>query len=117
MQRERLGIEFDVLDMPRDAFVPGPDAWRLVRGGMDPARFGLIVDNFSGAWMVAGNALRDLAAQHNMEPLAWDVWPPMPDPDGPVDTALFDRIVAGEVTVTVPDRVYNAIRKRTEPFT
>jgi hypothetical protein len=116
VQREKLGVDFDTLDMPRDAFVFGPDAWRMVRDGVDPARFGL-GDNLSGTWLVAGNVLRDLAAQANMEPLAWDVWPPMPDPDGPVDTALIDRIAAGAVAVSVPDQVYNAIRNRMEPFT
>jgi hypothetical protein len=115
-QRRALGVDFDVLDLPAEAFVAGPDAWRMIRDGTDPELFGLGVDDLSGAWFVAGNVLRDVAARDNVEVLPWDMWAPMPEVGGPVDVELIDRIAAGSIPVTVPDQVYSNLRERMEPL-
>ena len=134
LQRERLPIDFDVLDVPRDRFVIAGDAWADCRAGKaDPAQFG-ILDMF-GLWFVAGNVLRDAAALNNMEMLPWDVWGAMPQPDEPIDAArleLLDRLArlaqapdagfaelrrtyAHDDRVRVPAEVFNAVRHRLEP--
>lgn len=64
-QRERFHPGFDLLDVPRDAFV--------VAGEDDPDRYGLTVVNEAGLWWIAANLVRDVAALRNMEMLPWDV--------------------------------------------
>lgn len=114
LQAEALGIDFDPLDVPREKFLPGPDAWRLVRAGRaDPELFGHPPVGMAGLWFVAGDVMRDRA---DVETLPWDVWDPMPGPDDPVDVALFDRIAAGQEPVRVPAEVFNERRGRTEPL-
>ena len=134
LQQERLPIDFDVLDVPRDRFVIAGDAWADCRAGKaDPAQFG-ILDQF-GSWFVAGNVLRDAAAINNMAMLPWDVWGAMPRPDEPIDAArlvLLDRLAAlaqapdaafaelrrtyeHDDRVRVPAEVFNAVRHRLEP--
>ena len=114
LQAEALKIDFDPLDVPRDRFLPGPDAWRLVRDGKaDPELFGHPPANMAGLWFIAGNVVRDRAG---VEALPWDVWEPMPGPDDPVDVARFDRIADGRDPVEVPDKVFNERRGRVEPL-
>jgi hypothetical protein len=91
--------------------------------------------NEGGAWWIAANLLRDVAALANMEMLPWDIWGAMPAPDETIGEdliALFDRLAAlthapdamaaelaaayaDDPRVHVPAAVYNAIRDRTEP--
>ena len=72
---ERLGIDFDVLDVPRDQFLVAADAWQRCRqDGADPDRFGISFADLHGLWFVAGNLVRDLASLNKMEMLSWDVW-------------------------------------------
>lgn len=119
VHRTTLKIEFDPLDMPRDAFLPGPDAWQRARSGATAFdRFGLSSTDMAGEWFVAGNVLRDrLSVEHDVAALPWDVWEPMPGPDEPVDVALFDRLAAGTVPVPVPEKVWNSRRDRVEDLT
>ncbi|GAA0498003.1 hypothetical protein Ade02nite_53480 [Paractinoplanes deccanensis] len=115
VQRAALGITFDPLDMPAGAFVPGPDAWRLLRGGADPASFGLSGSGLAGEWFVAGDVLYDLAAVGGVETLPWDTWDPMPGPDDEVDVALFDAYAEGRAAPPpVPAKVLNTRRGRVE---
>lgn len=114
LQAQALNLDFDPLDVPRDKFLPGPDAWRLVRDGKaDPELFGHPPADMAGLWFVAGNVMRDRA---DAEVLPWDVWGAMPGPDDPVDVALFDRIAAGQESVSVPAEVFNTRRDRMEPL-
>lgn len=69
-RRRRTGFDLD--DMPPPAFLAGTEAWRALRAGAPPERFG--VGPWVGAWMVRNNAVRDLAAQHKVELLPWDTW-------------------------------------------
>lgn len=118
VQRPAFGITFDLGDLPPGAFLTGGEAWRSVRvRGADPERFGLSGIPAGGDWWIAGNLVRDVAAVDGVEALPWDCWAPMPEPGATMDVELFDRMAAGEVPVTVPDKVYNALHKRTEPFT
>ncbi len=130
VQRERLGIRFDLTDVPRDAFVVAGDAWERCRsGGGDPSRYGLSSINESGLWWIAANLMRDAAALDGVELLPWDDWGAMPGPDGEPDAELFDRLAAltrqpdgaalhrflqADERVRVPEKVRNALRDRTE---
>jgi hypothetical protein len=73
LQRAALQLPFDPLDVPRDQFLVAGRAWELCRAGRgDPDRFGIF--DLHGLWFVAGNLVRDLAAQNRMELLPWDGW-------------------------------------------
>ncbi len=132
LQRERLQVDFDALDVPRDRFVVAGEAWRACRAGAaDPGQFG-ILDMF-GLWFVAGNVVRDLAALCGREMLPWDVWGTMPQPDEAIDAErlrLLDRVAAltqapddlaelhrayADERLLVPGSVFNAVRARLEP--
>jgi hypothetical protein len=136
VQRKMFGIDFDLMDVPRDAFLVAGDAWQRCRqGDADPAAFGLSLLGEAGDWWIAGNLLRDVAALNGMEMLPWDVWGAMPAPDSSIDDErldLFDRLAAltsdpdasfGELAarysqddrIGVPGTVYNAVLKRQEP--
>ena len=136
VQLKLFDVDFDPMDVPREAFLVAGDAWRLCRdGGADPGRFGLSPLNEAGYWWIAGNLLRDVAALNNMEMLPWDVWGAMPAPDEAISDeqyALFDRLAgltrdpdaaiadltaayAGDARLHVPATVYNAVLNRPEP--
>ncbi len=136
VQRKLFGIDFDLVDVPRDGFLVAGDAWQRCRqGDADPARFGLTVISEAGDWWIAGNLLRDVAALNGMEMLPWDAWGAMPAPYSPIDAErleLFDRLAAltsdpdassgelaalyaGDDRLRVPGTVYNAVLQRQEP--
>src|SRR5262249_10024345 len=99
VQRKLLNVDFDPLDVPRDRFVIAGDAWQMCRGGRsDFDLFGLsFVPQLRGAWFVAGNLIRDLAALNRMDMLPWDVWGMMPRPDTTLSdetNSLLDRLAA-----------------------
>jgi hypothetical protein len=131
--RDRLEIDFDVLDVPHDRFVIAGDAWAQWRaGGVDPAKFG--IGELRGLWFIAGNLVRDAAALNKVEMLPWDVWGTMPRPDEELRdeaVAFFDRLAAltrapdaafaelrplydGDDRLRVPPTVFNAVRQRPE---
>jgi len=123
-------IDFDVTDVPRDAFLTGGDAWqRYRRGELPEDAFGLSVTKESGAWWIAGNLMRDAAALQKIELLPWDTWGAMPGPDDPMtDEALFDSLAEATLDpsltglselmedpkLRVPAVVRNAVRDREE---
>lgn len=133
--REKLKISHDTLDVPRDRFLTGADAWAQCRAGeADASQFGIFRGGLRGAWFVAGVLIRDLAALNKMEMLQWDTWGAMPRPDEFISDdqlAFFDQIAAltrdpdasfGELRslydtdegVRVPPTVFNAVLNRTE---
>jgi hypothetical protein len=137
VQRDRFGIGFDVLDVPRDQFLLAGEAWRRYRSGQaDPAAFGLSVIGEAGDWWIAANLMRDAAALCGVETLPWDCWGVMPGPGDPVDAgllALFDELagltadpdaslralrdrLAADDRLRVPPAVRNALRGRDEPL-
>ena len=73
--REHFGIAFSPADVPRDQFLVAGEAWRrLRRGAIDPATIGVHAHGLHGAWFVAGNVVKDLAALNKRETLAWEYW-------------------------------------------
>ena len=133
--REKLKIEHDVLDVPRDRFLVAADAWTMCRAGLaDPATFGIFRGNLRGLWFIAGDLVRDVAALNNMEMLPWDVWGAMPRPDEHLtdDTLTFfddlarlasrpdvpcaelRALYANDDRLRVPATVFNALRQRPE---
>ena len=73
LQRRVLAAEFDPLDVPRDQFLPGGEAWRLCRASLaDPDKFGIF--DMHGLWFVRGNLVRDVASLNKIELLPWDCW-------------------------------------------
>ncbi|MFD0633404.1 transglutaminase-like domain-containing protein [Catenulispora yoronensis] len=70
-------IDFAPMDVPRDRFLVGGDAWRAIRSGKaDAADFGHHDEKVPlvGAWFAAGSVRLDLAALNGVETLLWDVW-------------------------------------------
>jgi len=135
-QRDFFGVGFDVLDVPRDQFLIAGEAWARCRAGAaDPGDFGLALLHESGAWWIAANLIRDVAALCGMEMLPWDVWGAMPAPSdviGPGLLELYDELAvltadpdaslaqlraryAADARLRVPPVVRNAIRETTEP--
>ncbi|GAA4258429.1 transglutaminase-like domain-containing protein [Dactylosporangium darangshiense] len=88
----------DPLDVPRDAFLVGGQAWRDCRtGAHDPSTFGVAVAGLTGMWEIQGNVLRDLAALNRAETLPWDNWGLIPvhyDELPHADLDLLDRVAA-----------------------
>jgi hypothetical protein len=135
--REKLSIEHDVVDVPRDRFVVAADAWAQCRKGLaDPSKFGISFTGLRGLWFIAGSLVRDVAALNRMEMLPWDVWGAQPRPDEPLSDeqiAFFDRLATltrdpdasfdelrrsyeGDDRLLVPTTVFNAVLNRSEPI-
>jgi hypothetical protein len=108
VQIAKLGVTFDPLDMPRDQFVMGGQAWTLYRAGeADPALFGIF--DMHGEGFIRGNLMRDLASLNLVEPLPWDGWGLCAQIDLPdAGAALLDRAAA---LTADPDANFAAIRE------
>ena len=93
-QRKALAISFDPLDVPRDQFLVGGQAWKMCRSGQaDPDTFGIF--DMHGLWFVRGNFVRDVAALNKVELLPWDSWGAadmLDDALTPEDNALLDHV-------------------------
>jgi len=128
-QRAMFGVTIDTLDVKRDQFLVGGDAWRLCRAGKEDAQdFGIL--DMHGLWFIAGNLIRDAAALNNREMLPWDVWGGMRRADEELDTGFLDRLaglthdpdrhfaelraVYNDPRVAVPATVFNAVLNRSE---
>lgn len=96
LQCQKLSIAFDPLDVPRDQFIVGGQAWQLCRSGRaDPDTFGIF--DMAGLWFVRGNLVRDVAALNKMELLPWDSWGSIEDPDESLtenDLCFLDDVAA-----------------------
>jgi Transglutaminase-like superfamily len=69
----------DVLDVPRELFLTGPEAWAQCRAGLlDPDRFVVSPnrkERFLRSWpQLTHNLVQDLAALNKHEMVLWDVW-------------------------------------------
>jgi hypothetical protein len=109
--REKLRIDHDVLDVPRDRFLVAGDAWVQCRSGeADPSKFGIVFADLRGLWFIAGNLVRDVAALNKVEMLPWDVWGAQPQPDEPLNDeplAFFDTLATLSCD---PDTSFDALR-------
>lgn len=100
LQQEALQIDFDPLDVPRDQFIVGGQAWQMCRQELaDPAQFGIF--DMHGWWFIWGDLARDLLALNKIEILPWDYEIPVfrhpledPFPEDPEEVAFYDRIAA-----------------------
>jgi len=94
LQCHKLSVQFDPLDVPRDQFIVGGQAWQLCRTGQaDPETFGIF--DMHGLWFVRGNFVRDVAALNKMELLPWDSWGIMEGSDETLsaeDLAWLDQV-------------------------
>ena len=101
---------FDPLDVPRDAFLVGGEAWRRCRAGeADPMKFGIL--DMHGLWFVAGNLVRDIASLAGMEMLPWDSWGPlMPAPDEAFDETVTAALDAAAPLSLDPDAHFDELR-------
>ena len=71
LQCEALAIDFEPLDMPREKFVTGGEAWiRCQSKGADPDLFGIF--DMHGVEFIIGNVIRDFLALNKIELLPWD---------------------------------------------
>jgi hypothetical protein len=73
------GTDLDLLDVPRDKFLVGPDAWAACRAGdRDPERFVVwpeLTEPFLRSWpYLTHNMVLDLAALNKQEMILWDLW-------------------------------------------
>ena len=95
-QCERLGIQFDPLNVPSDQFVTGGRAWLMCRAGeADPGKFGIF--DLHELAFVRGNLIRDFLALSKIEILPWDGWGLMAEDDESAATyevELMDRIAS-----------------------
>ena len=70
----RLGIDFDLTDLPDDKFITAGEAWRRCRSGeADPESFGH-GQQASGLWFVRVNVVRDHHSVNGRETSDWDTW-------------------------------------------
>lgn len=100
---------FDPLDVPRDKFLVGGEAWRQCRAGeADPMRFGIL--DMHGLWFVAGNLVRDIASLAGMEMLPWDSWGLMPGPVETPDQAIMAQLDAAMPLSLDPDAHFDELR-------
>jgi hypothetical protein len=88
--------DVDPLDVPRDGFLVGGQAWQECRAGTrDLDRIGTTAAGLTGMWEVQGNVVRDLACLNGAESLPWDGWGLIPvhyDRLGAADVDLLDRV-------------------------
>jgi len=132
--QEELHIMHNIFDVPRDAFVIAGDAWQMCRSGQAKSEaFGIFKGNMRGLWFIAGSIIRDIAALRKMEMLQWDTWGAMPNPEATLDDGAlnrfdglavlthnpdshFDELRAAyeQDDISVPDKVFNGMRQRSE---
>lgn len=109
VQLGALKPAFDPLDVPRDQFLVGGEAWRRCRAGeAEPISFGIM--DMHGLWFVAGNLVRDIAALNNMELLPWDVWGLMPQPDETLSADASAQLDAAAAISLAPDARFADLR-------
>ncbi len=73
LQCDKLSIQFDPFDTPRDQFIVGGHAWQLCRTGQaDPDTFGIF--DMKGLGFVLGDFVRDVASLNQVPLLPWDCW-------------------------------------------
>jgi hypothetical protein len=112
LQRKRMKIDFDPLDVPSDRFEVAHAVWTGCRNGkLDPSKYGFSPLDMTGFWFIAGDMVRDAAALNGMELLPWDVWGRMPNPNATLsqqELAFFDRLAQ---LTAAPDDHARELRK------
>ncbi|HWV34809.1 MAG TPA: transglutaminase-like domain-containing protein [Thermomicrobiales bacterium] len=112
------GVTIDPLDLPRDRFLVGADAWlRCREGGEDPERYlvspFLDIPQTRGFPYLLHNLVHELAALNKREMILWDDWGISEAWDSLADDqlSLLDQtaqtMLASEVTVSDLQRLYD----------
>jgi hypothetical protein len=104
----------DVLDVPRDRFLTGPEAWRACRSGeRDASRFVVapeLTEPFLRGWpYLLHNLVLDLAALNKHEMILWDGWGVMAGAER-VDGATAARMDGLAAVLADPAAGLDAIR-------
>ncbi|WP_329052059.1 transglutaminase-like domain-containing protein [Amycolatopsis sp. NBC_01488] len=104
--------EVDLLDVPRDQFLVGADAWAAARSGdIEPARLvvspDLDVPFLRGLPYARHNLVLDLAALNKQEMILWDVWGDLSD-EAPLTPAAVAR--ADELAEVLADADLEQLR-------
>jgi hypothetical protein len=94
IQQQAFAVDFDPLDVPRDRFLVGGDAWRACRAGADPLTFGVGGTQMWGLVEVYGDLFQDLAALQKIELLPWGWYGLALDEAGMGETSLLDDLAA-----------------------
>lgn len=99
------GEAFDPLDIPRERFLPGLDAWRKVRAGeLDAEPFVVAPEiempELRGIPYLWHNVVLDLAALNSHEMVLWDVWGIDLDEPSDEGARLLDEVAASK---TLPE--------------
>lgn len=92
VQRQAFAVDFDPLDVPRDRFLVGGDAWRACRAGADPTTFGVGGTDMWGLVEVYGDLFQDLAALQKIELLPWGWYGLALDQAGMREVASLDDL-------------------------
>lgn len=103
------GQPLEVLDVPRDRFLTGPDAWQQVRSGaLDPEKFVVWPDLHEPplrSWpYLRHNLVVDLAALGGRDMVLWDDWGILETPYSADAAPLLDEIAASTVDPAAVDR-------------
>lgn len=70
----KLGVDFDLTDLPADMFITAGEAWRRCRSGeADSTVFGH-GEQAGGLWFVRVNVVRDHHSVNGRETSDWDTW-------------------------------------------
>lgn len=131
----KIQPDFDIYDQPTGRFLRAGEAWTQWRQGeLDADKCGIGFMPLYGAWFIANNLIRDVAALNKVEMLPWDNWGAMLQPDTELteaQLAYFDDLAAltrdpdntlddvqaryaSDDGLRVPEQVYNALTERSE---
>ncbi len=110
-QQKKLRLDFDPLDVPRDRFIVGGQAWRMCRSKeQDPRKFGIL--QWHGMEFILGDLQRDLLALNKIELLPWDVWGLLGKSISylkPEEVGLLDKIALFTITPDTSTAVLSGI--------
>lgn len=118
----------DALDVPRDRFQVGGEAWARCRAGQaDPERYvvdpGLDIPVTRGCLQLRHNLVQDLAALNKRQMILWDTWGILDDNPIPDDQAtMLDGIAAvtrrmwlshpsSPTSIPLPERPQRCLRR------
>lgn len=71
---KKYEITLNPLNIPYDKFIVAGEAWKMIRHGTDPDKFGVSSIDIKGQWFVRGSVVRDISALYKWEALPWDYW-------------------------------------------
>lgn len=112
------GAELDPLDLPRDRFIVGPQAWRDCRSGAaDPETFVVapqLPEPFLRSWpYLQHNLVLDLIALNKQDAILWDTWGLINSID-PADEPTARRMDRLATRLLDPDLTVDEMRLLTE---